>query len=147
MAIPVKQSGPKPGTPMKNGLHQSVVTAVRDMGEQPDSFNPGKTRHQVLVTFKNATGDEASRWYSPSWNEKANYRKDLEAVFAGADVPEQYRKDVESLVGLQCQVLATQKTNSKGYTNASIKNLLPPAEGQNVVPAEKPAKSDDDVPF
>lgn len=128
---------------MSAGLHQVVVTSVRDMGEQPDKFNPGKTRRQVLVTFKNAAGDEASKWYTPSFHEKATYRKDMEAAYGGK-VPDEVRIDIEAIKGLQCQILAAVKKNTKGYENATASNVLPPASGQNVVPAERAATSADD---
>lgn len=140
MAIPIK-SGKAPGVPMTAGMHQAVATEVRDLGEQPDTFNPGKTRRTVLVVFKNAAGQEASRFYNPSTHEKANLGKDVRAITGGAVPPE--FKDLEAawpagMRGVQCQLLVVQKQNAKGYMNAAIQAVLPPAPGQNVVPAAAP---------
>lgn len=151
MAIPVKKGGTAPGVAMKTGLQQAVVTNVRDLGEQPDSFNPGKMRRQVVVTYTNAAGEEASRFYTPSWHEKANYRKDLESIFDGKGVPERLQNDIEAMLGVQAQIVVKQEKNLKGYLNAKVQSVLPPAEGQKVVPAVKTAAQvdvdEDPIPF
>lgn len=151
MSIPVKKGGAAPGVAMKTGLHMAVVTGVRDLGEQPDRFNEGKMRRSVVVTFTNAAGEEASRFYTPSWHEKANYRKDMESAFDGK-VPEAIQNDIEQVLGVQVQIVVKQEKNIKGYLNAKVQSVLPPADGQKVVPVVKAgtppsADNDDDIPF
>jgi hypothetical protein len=137
MAIPVS-SGKAPGKPMSPGMHAAVVTEVRDLGEQPDSYNPGKTRRTVLAVYKNAAGEEAARFYNPTMHEKAKLGKDVRAITGGA-VPATFKDMGDTwpagLIGMQCQLLVTNKQNTKGYTNADITAVLPPAAGQSVTPA------------
>ena len=89
---------------MPAGLHPVVITEVKDLGEQPDKFNPGKMRRTVIAVFKNAAGQQADRFYTPSMHEKSTLRKDLNGAFSG-DIPERFFGDMEELVGLQCQIL------------------------------------------
>jgi len=150
MGIPIRKSLDRPGVPMVAGINQAVITAIKDLGEQPDNFNPGKTKRQVIAVFKNAAGQEASRFYSPSFHKKAKLTGDLETIFGGT-VPERI-KEMEDLIGTQCQVLVIQEKNLKGYTNAKIKTVLPPVANQNVVPAAVVAPAaegtvDDEIGF
>lgn len=137
MSIPVR-SGNAPGVPMPAGMNPSVVTEIRDMGEQPDRFNPGKMRRTVLVVFKNAAGQEAARFYTPSTHPKANLGKDVRAVNNG-EVPPEFKDMAQEwpagLKSMQCLLLTKLGTNAKGYPTAEIQAVLPAQPGQAVVPA------------
>jgi hypothetical protein len=118
---------------MSEGLHQAVFADVRDLGKVPGPFGE---KHQIAARLVNAKGEEATRWYTPSLNEKATLAKDL-AILTGS-VPSKF--DIEKLVGMQCQVLTTTKVNGKGQASAKVEKILKPVAGQSVpVPAKRAA--------
>ena len=149
MGIPIKAGGQTPGVPMPNGLQQAVLVRVKDLGDRPNRFKPGSTTRQVVATFANAAGEEADKFYTPSFHEKSSLSKDLKAVYNG-EIPAKI-VEMESLVGMQCQVLVQQKKNDKGYTNAHVQAVLPPVANQNIVPAPRKVSTatpdDGDNPF
>jgi hypothetical protein len=143
---------------MSEGLHQAVFADVRDLGEVDGPY--GKKR-QIAARLINKDGHEATRWYTPSLNEKATLAKDL-LILTGS-IPAKF--DIDSLVGKQCQVLTTTKTNAKGQPSAKVEKILKPAAGQSIpvpkkstaVPPTTPTAAaaladslliqDEDIPF
>jgi hypothetical protein len=117
---------------MAEGLHQAVFAEVRDLGEVMTPF--GKKR-SIAARLVNAEGAEATRFYSPSLSEKSTLYKDL--VVLNGSAPATF--DIESLVGKQCQVLTTIKTNKKGQPAAKVEKILKPTAGQNVPVPKKSA--------
>lgn len=152
MAILVEQKQSGNFKLMEEGLHAAVISQVKDLGIQKTAFGD---KHTVVARFVNAEGEEASRFYTPSLNEKATLAKDL-IVLDGA-IPAKF--DIESLVGRQVQVLVTTKTKPDGTTSAKVEKVLKPKKGQNVplpkgvvvpkaTPAADPALiTDADIPF
>jgi hypothetical protein len=151
MAIVVNRSSGSKFKSMGEGLHQGVITDVKDLGEVVTSFG---AKHTVVARIKNAAGEEASRFYTPSLHEKSTLSKDLNAIYGS--VPPSF--DIESLVGQQVQVFVSETKKADGSIGAKVEKLLKPAKGQNVVPATgdapKPPKaaanseiSDDDISF
>jgi hypothetical protein len=106
-------------------LHQAVFAEVRDLGEVPGPFG---TKRVIAARLVNAAGAEATRFYSPSLHEKSTLCKDLIALDGKAPA----KFDIESLVGKQCQVLTTIKTNKKGQPAAKVEKILKPVANQNV---------------
>jgi hypothetical protein len=117
---------------MAEGLHQAVFAEVRDLGEVPGPFG---TKRVIAARLVNAAGAEATRFYSPSLHEKSTLCKDLIALDGKAPA----KFDIESLVGKQCQVLTTTRTNKKGQPSAKVEKVLKPIPGQSIPVPKKAA--------
>lgn len=137
-----KSSGNFESNPMKAGINPAVITdaVIRDI---PNFDDKTKMDRKLVTRYVNAVGQEASRFYTLSLNEKATLVKDLIGMGKYADyasIPDTL-DDIESiLVGSQCVVVSTLGTNSKGEKTAKITAVTEPMEGQNVkAPVKKGA--------
>lgn len=119
--------------PMTEGLHPAVVGEVKDLGVIEGVYG---AQHKFVFRYVNAAGAEASRFYSPSIDQKANLFKDYNSFvdMTGEDF------NIYSLLGQQVQVFVTQSTNGQGLPKAKVEKVLKPAPGQKVpMPAGKTA--------
>lgn len=121
---------------MPTGLHQAVITSVKDLGVRDSGYGP---KQSYVAEFTNAAGETASRFYSPSLFEKSKLAIDLLAL--DGKVPETFT--LNKLIGRQVQVLAKQAINKKGYPAAKVTDVMPPVAGQAV----RAPITNDDIPF
>jgi hypothetical protein len=136
-----KGGGNFQSNPMKPGINPSVITEAVVRGI-PNFEDRSKIDHKLVTRYVNAKGQEASRFYTLSFNEKATLVKDLIGLglFTAETIPNTMTVEalIKLLVGKQCVVVATAgKPNQQGQPTAKISSVTEPMEGQNVVPPAK----------
>lgn len=126
-------------TPPAPGIYQAVCADVIDLGIEEDKFNPGKMKHKVRIAWiladdKQPDGKHSmvSNWYTLSMNEKATLRKHAESwlgrQFSKAELQRGF--DLETLIGANCSLVITNKTNQEtGKISARISAVAPLAKG------------------
>jgi hypothetical protein len=133
MSIIVKAHDGPPGiAPI--GLHRAVCVDVIDLGLEDTEF--GK-KYQVQIAWQiDAKKDNGfsfcvRRRYTATLGERATLRKTLEG-WLGRKLEKAELEggfDLESLKGLQCQVLVQHQTRANGTEYARVESVLPPAKG------------------
>lgn len=124
-------------TPAPEGTHQAVCVDVIDLGQLPDSFNPGKTKHKVNIVWQiDERRDDQKRHqlykrYTLSLNEKATLRHDLESWRGKAFTrDEEMGFDVETVIGANCLVNVQHKQSQDGSkTFANVIAVMPLVKG------------------
>ena len=163
--------------PTPNGLHNAVISEVRDLGLQDRTWQ-GKTTQvpMVLVIFEldaeyeyeDKEGNTQSARHLAfkretfSMGEKANLRKLVHEVDRRLSDAEARSYDLEQIVGKRCSILTQQNEGRDGKIYVNIKAITPPAAGNDMVPLRTPkdddeggseapaatsANNDEDVPF
>lgn len=152
-------------SPMPIGLNPAVIAEVVEK-DIPSYDDKSKLERKVLARFVNAEGQEATRFYTPSFGTKTKESillKDLKALgIVKGEVPENL--DVEKeLKGRQVIVLISESDANRAKIGAVAKA---PASQKIVAPAKKSAApaaaptpaaqaaveakleiTDDDIPF
>jgi hypothetical protein len=156
-------SGKKDFDPCPEGPQQLVCVDVVDLGILPTQYGD---KPKVRVVFYTADIDpitqkpyRVSGQYTNSLHEKAGLRKTLESWWGRKLTPEEAdgNVDPEALIGKNAFASivhsSTLGKNGKPYANLGSIMPLPKGMPELKVPADfvrtkdKPAKSDDSVPF
>lgn len=127
-------------TPAPAGMHRAVCVDVIDKGLQD---TPWGQKHKVMLRWQidaliNDPGSEyhgqpylVSKMYTASLHEKANLRHDLENWRSRAFNDQELGGfDLESLIGVNCQVNILHKPSKNGdRVYANITAITPPVKG------------------
>lgn len=144
MKLTEKKSGgdftPHPET---DGTVRGVIVDVTPLKKMQSQFGEREVFRLVIET---EVEDEAndrrfciwSRPYTPSLNEKANFRKDLKKIL-GRDLTEAERDefDTESLIGRPVSLIVQHEEGSNGQTYAVISFIGPHKSGEPIKPSGK----------
>ena len=118
--------------PESEGTINAVLVDITPLKEVPDKFHPGQTKEVFRLVYETEVMDEDndrryciwSRPYTPSLNEKANFRKDIKKIL-GRDLTEMERNefDTESLIGKNVKLIVQHEEGQNGQTYAVISFL------------------------
>jgi hypothetical protein len=141
-----KSSGDFVPHPETNGVVRGVLVDVTPKKKVPDKFHPGEEKEIFRLVYETEVMDEAngrrfciwSRPYTPSLNEKANFRKDIKKIL-GRDLTEIEREeyDTDSLIGKPVQLIIQHEEGTNGQTYAVISFLGPDKSGDPLTPSGK----------
>lgn len=117
------------------GTYHAVCVDVQNLGLQPSAWGQ---KHKVRLVWQIATVDEThnrryelARLYTLSLHERAALRQDLERwrgrKFTDAELDTGF--DLERLIGVNCQILATHDLGDDGTTYANVSSVMPPPPG------------------
>lgn len=141
-------------TPVSEGLHQAICSAVVDLGMQPGSDMYPKPKRQVYLRFdctdepieferdgKTMTGPaRCGATYTLSLGEKSKLRPLLESWRGKKFTDDELAGfDVSKLLGAACQVQVLH-SHKNGNTYANVQTVVPWPRG-----VEKPALAEDAV--
>ena len=125
--------------PESEGTITGVLVDITPLKEVPDKFNPGQTKEVFRLVYETEVFDDAndrnfriwSRPYTPSLNEKANFRKDIKKVL-GRDLTarELEEFDTESLIGKNVKLIVQHEEGQNGNTYAVISFLGASKDGK-----------------
>lgn len=119
--------------PESEGTINAVLVDITPLKEVPDKFHPGQTKDVFRLVYETEVTDLEndnrrfciwSRPYTPSLNEKANFRKDIKKIL-GRDLTEMERNefDTESLIGKNVKIIVQHEEGQNGQTYAVISFL------------------------
>lgn len=122
------------------GIHQAVCIDWIDLGLQETEYGE---KHRVQLLFQlDANKTDGSpmrigRKFNATIAEKSSLRASLKS-WRGADLTAEEREhfDLEQLIGAQAQVNIEEFAKTGGGTGTAIGAILPPADGQEIVPDE-----------
>ena len=88
MKLSENKSGDFTPHPESEGTINGVLVDITPLKEVPDKFNPGQTKEVFRLVYETEVNDDANdrrfciwpRPYTPSLNEKANFRKDIKKI-------------------------------------------------------------------
>jgi len=117
------------------GTHLAVCVDVQNLGVMPTAWGQ---KHKVRLVWQIATIDEThnrrfelARLYTLSLHERAALRQDLERwrgkKFTDAELDTGF--DLERLIGVNCQLLATQDLGDDGTMYTNVTSVLPAPVG------------------
>jgi hypothetical protein len=134
---------PYDSNPMPAGIHQCVISEVIQK-DVPNFENPNVLETKIIARFVNAKGQEATRFYTPSFGDKATLTEDLRGLGLQSYIPAKpgVEVDVEKLLlERQCVAVIADYTNRKGESRTKIKAVTKAEPGQAVpMPEKKAAK-------
>ncbi len=132
MKLSEKKTGDFTPHPETDGTVKAVIVDITPQKEVPDKFHPGATKMVFRLVYetevKNEEGTRFCVWsrpYTPSLNEKANFRKDVKRIL-GRDLTSQELEefDTEGLIGMGAKLIITHEEN-EGKTYATIQFIGP----------------------
>ncbi len=140
--------------PETDGLVRAVIVDVTELKKVQSQFGE---REVFKLVYESEIADETGRpfaiWsfpYTPSLNEKANFRKDLKKI-RGRDITpdEEQRLDVETLIGHAVQIIVKHEEKD-GKVYAQITHVQPHKGDNPLKPSgkfvrEKDRKKDGDA--
>jgi hypothetical protein len=117
------------------GTHHAVCVDVQNLGLVQSAWGQ---KHKVRLVWQIATVDEThqrrfelARLYTLSLHERAALRQDLERwrgkKFTDAELDAGF--DLEKLIGVNCQLLATQDLGDDGTLYTNVASVLPAPVG------------------
>ena len=130
-------------TPIGEGTHIAVCSALIDLGMQPPSNEKFKEAYKVIITFSvtdetytNAEGEEVfktiSKEYTKSLNSKSSLYKDLNAWRGTKFTPEELEGfNLTNIVGVPCQISITH-TEKEGKKYANIGSVAGIPKGMKI---------------
>ncbi len=137
------------------GTHLAVCYLVVDLGLQPNTFNPDKPKHKVLIGWElpeekmtDGRPFAISSIYTISLNEKAVLRQHLEA-WRGRKFTEQELAgfNLRNVLGAPCQLSIVHNTVPSGKTYANVAAVMALPKGmQKPSPVNKPLAYDTEEP-
>jgi len=154
--------------PESEGTINAVLVDVTPLKDVPDKFHPGQTKEVFRLVYETEVMDDEndrrfciwSRPYTPSLNEKANFRKDIKKIL-GRDLTEMELNefDTDALIGKNVKLIVQHEEGQNGQTYAVISFLGANKDGKmkpsgkytrvqdrdkdgNTAPAKAPAKQD-----
>jgi hypothetical protein len=149
MAASVEYDGKATGIDRPTGVQQAVLSNVVDLGDRPDKFHPGKTKHQAILIFQLAEKLEIegkqvpfqqTEFVSLTLNEKSKLRRYVEGMLgktveqllemAKAKGNKSFKLDIEKLIGRNCMLTLSKKEAKAGedaYT--TIEAIAPLMKG------------------
>lgn len=121
--------------PAPEGLHIAVCCDVVDLGMVDTTFGK-KPQVRVMWQLEELNAKTQQRFrvqktYTPSLNEKANLRKDLEAwigkKFTAAQLDQFSTSglDLEKMIGKCCQIQVTHKLADNGTVYSNVTAIVP----------------------
>lgn len=131
------EGGGREFVPPPSGTHQGVCVDVADMGIRVKEYIGERRQvHEIMIVWQLPTRKDdgerhtISKWYTLSLHEKANLRKDLEAIRGKAFTEEELRGfDVEVLcekfVNALVSVVHYRKQNGKPGAKVTASMALP----------------------
>ena len=127
--------------PETDGLVRATIVDVTDLKTQQSQFGE---RQVFKLVYESEVEDETGRrfciWsfpYTPSLNEKANFRKDLKKI-RGRDITKEEEEefDPETLIGHAVQIIVKHEEKD-GKTFANISHVQPHKGGDALKPSGK----------
>jgi hypothetical protein len=120
------------------GLHQAVCVDVVELGLVKTSFGD---KHQIEIRWQLDVEDEGAglrplvrRRYTLSLNEKAKLRIHLEAWRGRKFTPAELEGfDVETLVGVNCQIQIVHTLSDDGRKWANVESVVPIGKGMTKI--------------
>jgi hypothetical protein len=142
--MPIMVKAPKGGdfVPAPEGLHRAVCVDVWEPWTEENPRFPGKdgkpkvqtkTRLVFLLDAQMPDGRpfEIAPKYTLSLHEKSSLRRDLESWRGRAFTDEECEGfDLETVIGVNCQIQVIHKKGSQGGTFANVAGIMPLARGQ-----------------
>ncbi len=121
-------------TPPPEGLYRGCCCDVVDLGVMDSGFGP---KHKVRLFWQlepdeNGRRAVVTRTYTLTLNEKAALRKDLD-LWRGKKMTDAERThgfDLESMIGVGCQIQVTHRLGDKGGVFANVTAVMPLSKGQ-----------------
>ena len=139
MKLSENKSGDFTPHPESEGTINGVLVDITPLKEVPDKFNPGQTKEVFRLVYETEVNDDAndrrfciwSRPYTPSLNEKANFRKDIKKIL-GRDLTKMELEefDTESLIGKNVKLIIQHEEGQNGQTYAVISFLGASKDGK-----------------
>lgn len=124
-------------TPAPEGLHQAVCVDVQDLGNVE---TPWGLSHQCLISWQlDLVNPESGRRflissrYKVSLHAKASLRQDIESWRGKLSKAELADFDVDSLIGLNCQLNVIHKPNDEGQVFANVASIVPLGKGMTPI--------------
>lgn len=132
---------------LEPGVMQATMTRIDDVGNLPDKFNPGKTKHKYAITFevdrqyKSASGElknmSVDGLYTLTLDERSNFYK-LVCALLNRKLTIGEEVDPDTLLGSRCMLVI--KNNDKKFPVIDgvlpVIEGLPPMKAQNLPAAE-----------
>jgi hypothetical protein len=117
------------------GLHSAVCVDVQDLGLQTGAYG---AKHKVRLVWQLDAVDpaagrrvEVARLYTLSLHERAALRQDLERwrgkKFTDQELDRGF--DLETVIGVNCQVVVSHSLGDNGTTYADVDSVLPAVKG------------------
>lgn len=138
MKLSEKKGGDFTPHPESNGMIAAVLVDITPLKEVPDKFHPGEVKEVFRIVYETEMkDDDGKRWcvwsrpYTPSLNEKANFRKDIKKII-GRDLTaaELGEFETESLIGKNVNLIIQHEEGQNGQTYAVISFLGANKEGK-----------------
>jgi hypothetical protein len=99
------------------GIHTATFTGFEDLGFKPDPFNPGKSKHELKLTFVLEDDSKQFAWVRASLHPEAKLYEIVTALL-GANPPAEL--ELESLLDFKCQVEILHYANAKKQARSKI---------------------------
>jgi len=163
MPLIVKESEQK-YEPAPPGLHRAVCVDVEDLGviQTPFKNKDGsdKFQHKVCLVWQTEAKNRETKerfqvraWYTATLGEDSNLRKALESwrgcQFSTAELA---GFDLETVIGVNCQINVTHKKTANGRTRAILTAIVPPDKSKPKLipegykrPEPKPVQTEEPV--
>jgi hypothetical protein len=114
--------------PAPEGLHDAVIVDQFDLGlvETPWGKKPQlRTFWEINVLMENGKRFIVMKTYGVSLHKKAILRKDLQGILGRPLTEEELRGfEIESTIGMPCQVLIVHNTGSDGMVYANVQTVM-----------------------
>ncbi len=143
MAFKISKNGGGDFTPHPetDGLIRAVIVDVTDLKKQVSQFGE---RDVFKLVYESEVMDEANKrpfciWsfpYTPSLNEKANFRKDLKKIRGRDITPDEEEFDPETLIGHPVQIIVKHEVKGD-KTYAQITHVQPHKGSNPLTPSGK----------
>lgn len=160
---------------VEQGEHLAKFVEYEDQGEQDDKFNPGETTHRVQLIWELEDGVKQYQWCKVSLHPNSNFYEVLTGLL-GDNPPDEidFPEFLDPLIGKTVYINIEHYKGTDGRNKAKVESVRPaqyrgrkaptvqearqpvrfktkrePASDfpELSLPKEKPAISDEDIPF
>lgn len=127
----------------ESGEYTVSLASYEDLGEQPDTFNPGKMKRRLKLVWQFADGSTQWDWVTASIHPQATLYQ-IATYLLGENPPK--KLNLDHLIGKRCRIITKQSKSEDGKTRSSVDTYLPATNARSQ-PVPPGPITDDDVPF